>query len=225
MRFTIILTFLALFPVGFASAGTISVTGEGTVSAEPDMATISMGVSQQAKTAQAAMDAVAADINTVLQSLGESGVESKDVQTSQISLYPVWSNPDHNGNAKVSGFNASVTLSVMLRDLDKMGDVIAEVVRVGGNRFHGVSLGFQDTSHMEAEARASAVRDAMEKAEQLADAAGVEITEIVSISEGGASMAVPMLQRAEMAMMSDSMEIARGESSVSKSVTMVFEID
>ena len=225
MRFTPLVAFLALFPLGFAHAGTISVTGQGVVSAEPDMATISMGVSHQSKTAQDAMNAVAFDINTVLSSLRDSGVEASDVQTSQISLYPVWSNPDRNGNTEVSGFSASVTLSVLLRDLEKMGTVIAEVVRVGGNRFHGVSLGFQDTGKMEAEARAKAVRDAIVKAEQLAKAANVSIAGIMSIIDGNSSPPVPMMQRAEMAMVSDSMEIARGESSVSKSVSIVFEIE
>ena len=225
MRFAVLAAFLTLIPLGFAHAGTISVSGEGAASAEPDMATISMGVSQQSKTAQEAMDAVARDINSVLASLKDSGVEERDVQTSQISLYPVWGNADRNGNSKVTGFSASVTLSVLLRDLEKMGAVIAEVVEVGGNRFHGVSLGFQDTSELEAAARADAVRDAVEKAEQLAAAAGVKIVGITSISEGGGGMAVPLMQRSEMAMVADTMEIATGESSVSSYVSIVFEIE
>ena len=225
MRFAILAAFLTLIPLGFAHAGTISVSGEGSASAEPDMATISMGVSHQSKTAQDAMDAVARDINLVLASLKDSGVEERDVQTSQISLYPVWGNADRNGNSKVTGFSASVTLSVLLRDLEKMGAVIAEVVEVGGNRFHGVSLGFQDTSELEAAARADAVRDAVEKAEQLAAAAGVEIVGITSISEGGGGMAVPLMQRSEMAMVADTMEIATGERSVGSYVSIVFEID
>ncbi len=225
MRFTLLIAILALFPFSLANAGTISVTGQGAVWAEPDMATISMGVSHQSKTAQGAMDEVAQDINTMLDSLGDSGVEAKDVQTSQISLYPVWSSPDRDGNTRVTGFSASVTLTVLLRDLDAMGGVIAEVVRVGGNRFHGVSLGFQDTSQMEAEARTAAVKDAVAKAEQLAAAAGVSITGITSISEGGGGMAVPLMQRTEIAMVADTMQIATGESSVSISVSMVFEIE
>lgn len=225
MRIIAIVAFLAAFPLGFVQAGTISVTGQGAVSAEPDMATISMGVSHESRTAQEAMDAVAKDINTMLKSLGDSGVEPRDVQTSQISLYPVWGNADRDGNTKVVGFSASVTLSVVLRDLDNMGAVIAEVVRVGGNRFHGVSLGFQNTTQMEADARDAAVKDAIDKAEQLAAAAGVAIVGVESISESGGGFAVPLMQRAEMAMVADSMEIATGESSVTKSVSMVFLIE
>lgn len=207
-----------------AQAGTLSVTGNGVATGVPDMATISMGVQEEARDAQDAMDMVAIGINAVLASLETAGIEAKDVQTSQISLYPIWNNGNGLGGRKVTGFTASVSLSVMLRDLDNMGAVLAEVVAVGGNRFQGVSLGFQDTSAMEAEARGLAVADARMKAEQLANAAGVALGDIVSISEGG-SFAAPVMQRAEMAMMADTMQIARGESSVSQSVTMVFEID
>ena len=78
---------------------------------------------------------------------------------------------------------------------------------------------------MEAEARTAAVKDAVAKAEQLAAAAGVSITGITSISEGGGGMAVPLMQRTEIAMVADTMQIATGESSVSISVSMVFEIE
>lgn len=207
-----------------AYAGTISVTGNGVSTGVPDMATISMGVQEEARDAQDAMDKVAIGINAVLASLSQTGVAAEDLQTSQISLYPIWSNSNGLGGQRVTGFTASVTLNVMLRDLDKMGTVLAEVVAVGGNRFQGVSLGFQDTSAMQAEARVAAVANARMKAEQLAAAAGVALGDIVSINEGG-SFAAPMMQRAEMAMSADTMQIARGESSVSQSVTMVFEID
>jgi uncharacterized protein len=224
MRLFSIILFLSLVPYGFASAGTITVSGQGAATAEPDMATISMGVAHNGKTAQEAMDTVGQKINAMLSALKESGVGAKDVQTSQISLYPMWSEPDRNNQTHVIGFSANVTLSVILRDIDKVGVVLSEVVRVGGNNFHGVNLGIQDTSVLEAEARALAVKDALAKAGQLADAAGVQVVEIISIAEGG-SQSYPSARMAEYAMASDSMQIARGETSVNQSVTIVVEID
>ena len=224
MRLISLVLFIFLLPMGFVQAGTITVTGQGSVSAEPDMATISMGVGHNAKTAQEAMDVVGQKINAMLVSLKESGVEAKDVQTSQISLYPMWSDPERNNQTNVIGFSSNVTLSVILRDLDMVGTVLAEVVRVGGNNFHGVNLGLQDTSGLEADARALAVKDALAKAGQLADAAGVDILGIVSISEGG-SQSFPSARMAEYAMASDAMQVARGETSVNQTVTVIVEIE
>ena len=224
MRRFVIAVLMTLTPV-FAQAGKITVSGQGVVSAVPDIASISMGVAHEAKTAEDAMDAVAMGINDVIASLKAAGVLPEDMQTSQVSLNPVWTYSERTKNSRVTGFAASVNLQVTLRDLDRMGEVLTQVVSVGGNQFRGVSLGVEDTSAMEIEARALAVADAMDKARQLAAAAGLQIVDVVSISEGGVQAYPVARLAADMAMASESMEIAAGETSVTQSVTMVFETE
>ena len=222
MRRLFFAVLLSALPLS-VQAGTITVSGQGVVSAVPNMASISMGVSHEAKEAQEAMDKVSAGINDVIASLKMTQVAAKDMQTSQISLRPVWTYSERTNTSKVTGFAASVTLSVTLRDLGAMGDVLTRVVSVGGNQFHGISLGLEDSAALEVDARALAVADAMDKANQLAEAAGLKIVDVVSISEGG-SPSYPVA-RMDMAMASESMEIEAGETSVTKSVTMVFEAE
>lgn len=205
-------------------AGTITVSGQGAVSAVPDIASISMGVTHEAKDAIDAMDAVAEGINYMIGSLKMAEIMPTDMQTSQVSLNPVWTYSERTKSSKVTGFSATVTLRVTLRDLDTMGDVLTRVVSEGGNQFHGMTLGVEDSSAMEVEARQLAVADAMDTAHQLATAAGVKIIGVVSISEGG-NASYPVARMADMAMASESMRIAAGETSVTQSVTMVFETE
>lgn len=211
---------------GPVSAGTLTVTGQGSASAVPDMATMSMGVSHEAANPQNAMEWVARDINAVFSRLRDAGIEERDLQTSQISLYPVWSRPDRDGNSTVSGFSASVNMRVVLRDLDRLGDILVEVLEAGGNRFNGMTLGIQDTETLEAAARVAAIADARMKAADYAEAAGVTLRGIVSISEnGGGGSPYPALRMADAAMSMESLEVARGESAISQTVTVVFEFE
>lgn len=211
--------------VGAAHAGKLTVSGQGEATAVPDMATMSMGVTQSADSPKEAMSLVTREINAVFAQLKDAGLPERDLQTSQISLYPIWSNPDRNGRTEVTGFTASVNMSVVLRDIDRLGDILVAVVDAGGNRFNGLNLGIQDTSALAAEARVAAIADARVKAEQYAAAAGVQLLEIVSISETGGGGGYPVARMADMAMSMESLEIARGESSVTQSVTVVFEFE
>lgn len=209
-----------------AWSGTMAITGQGSASGTPDIATMSMGVSHEAAIAQNAMDWVAKDVNEMLSRLKEAGLEDKDLQTSSISLYPVWSRSDRGATRTVTGYSATVSLRVVLRDLDRLGDVLSQVVSAGGNRFNGLSLGIEDTSGLEAEARAAAIRDARMKADQYAEAAGVTITGIETISEsGGGGGPYPVVRMADAVMGAESMEVARGENNIIQSVTVVFSFE
>jgi len=211
---------------GPASAGTLTVTGQGSASAVPDMATMTMGVSHEAANPQNAMEWVTRDINSVFSRLRDAGIEERDLQTSQISLYPVWSRADREGKSTVSGFSASVNMRVVLRDLDRLGDILDEVLDAGGNRFNGMTLGIQDTASLQTEARVAAIADARMKAADYAEAAEVTLQGIVSISEnGGGGSPYPALRMADAAMSMESLEVARGESAISQTVTVVFEFE
>jgi len=216
--------FVLLFSVGVAVAGTLTVTGNGEASAVPDMATMRLGVSHSDRDAADAMDRVAKDGNAILAELREAGLAETDIQTGSISLSSNW---DYDAQ-KVTGFTASISMSVYLRDLDLLGEVLATVTDVGGNNFGGFSLGLQDSAALNAEARAAAVADALAKARQYAEAAGVELGDILTIREGsgggGYSMEQPVFAMAEARSVTP-IEVAAGETTVSQSVTLEIEFE
>jgi len=119
----------------------ISVSGEATVSAAPDLAEIEAGVTTEAKTARAASEANAKAMNAVLAALKTSGIAPKDVQTSQISLQPqMTSRNNSSAPPQITGYRATNRVSVTLRDIAKIGDTLDALVASGANDIGGVGF-------------------------------------------------------------------------------------
>lgn len=202
----------------------ITVTGEGRVAAVPDMATVSLGVSAQAETAKAAMDRTSDGVAALLVQLAAAGVEDRDIQTSGLSLGPVWQHSRTGDEPpRITGFSAANTVTVRVRALDELGRLLDGALAGGVNTLHGVSFGLQDPMPRLDEARAEAVADAWRKAELLAGAAGVSLGPILSIAEDqGVSGPMPMF-RMEAAM-ADAVPVAAGETEVTARVTIVWQL-
>lgn len=199
----------------------ITTTGQGVVEAVPDMATLRMGVTHQATEAAAAMAATSQGVTAVLSRLQEAGIAVRDMQTDQLSLQPVWS--DYNATPrKITGFLATNTLTVRVRDLDTLGTMLDLVIGDGANSFNGLSFGLQDPKPAQDAARAAAVTDAMDRAQQLAAAAGVTLGPVRSISEQSGFARPQMMEMA--AARSSDVPIASGELAVTAQVNMVFTI-
>ncbi|GGH30735.1 hypothetical protein SAMN05444007_105126 [Cribrihabitans marinus] len=204
----------------------IAVTGTGQVEAAPDMAVITLGVTEQAPQAQEAMRANSEAVARVLERLADMGVESRDVQTRDLSLSPVWSNRRANQEAppEITGYVASNRVVVRVRELSALGRILDAAITDGANDFNGLQFSVAEPKPLTDAARAKAVADAVDKAGQLAAAAGVTLGPVVSITEGGGGPR-PVPRMAEMAMAdSGAVPVAAGEVSVSVSVSMVFEI-
>lgn len=204
----------------------ISVDATGTVQAAPDMATITLGVTNENAEASVAMKATSDAVSQVLGRLEEMGLESRDVQTRDLSLSPVWSgrNSQSGEQARITGFVASNRVFVRVRDLDQLGQIMDAVIQDGANDFGGLSFGVQDPKPLEAQARAQAVAQASEKAQQLAQAANVSLGPVQSIVEQGGGVR-PMAAMREMSMAdAGGVPVAGGEISVSVSVSMQFGI-
>lgn len=203
----------------------ISVSGQGSVEAAPDMATISIGVTHQSDVAGDAMAQTSDAVIAMLERLEGMGVLPKDVQTQNLSLNPVWSNkPSDQGNIRqITGYVASNSLSVQVRDLSRLGTIMDAVITDGANDFNGLRFSIQDADPLMAQARAAAVKDAMDKAQQLSEAAGVSLGPVLKIDEGGrVSGPMPMMDAVRMS--AEAMPIATGEVSVSATVQMIFAI-
>ena len=210
-----------------ATPRTISVNGHGEVQAEPDMASIQTGVTTEADTARAALDANTQAMQQVLDGLKEMGIAEKDLQTSQFSIYPVYRNDKTTDNApKVIGYRVTNQLAVIVRDLTKLGDILDRTVSLGSNRMSGISFSIDDTAKLEDEARKAAVKDALHKAKLLAGASGVSVGRILTIQESGSSMPSPVYMKASMMeARGASVPVAAGEQTVSANVSMTIEID
>ena len=207
---------------------TIMVTGEGRVDVAPDLATISLGVTNEADTAKEALDANTAALQAAIDRLKAAGIEDRDIQTSGLSLGPRYdynrTNPD--GSAQITGFIASNMVTVRVRVLDQLGAVLDAVVTDGANTLGGVSFGLQEPDPVLDEARKDAVADARRKAELYAAAAGVTLGKVRSIAEqSGFAVPMPMpMAEASLSKAAAPVPIAGGEVSVTANVTIVYEI-
>ena len=224
---TFILTLvLTVLPLSAASddARIITVVGEGRASTEPDMATVTLGVTREARTASEAMNAASEALSKVLKDVESAGIEPRDVQTSSISLSPRWDHSKSNAPPRVTGYVASNTLAIRVRDLDQLGGLLDQVIGSGANTMHGLSFGVANPRPLEDEARAMAVKDAVAKARLLADSAAVTIGPVQSINEvAHQTPGIPFAQGRAM-MESSAVPVAAGEIDIRVSVTMVFLI-
>lgn len=203
----------------------ISVSGEGSVEVEPDMATITLGVTQQAKEAGAAMQATSDAVSQVLARLETAGIAQRDLQTRQLTLSTVWSQPrGEDQERQITGFVASNTVLVRVRDMDALGGILDAVISEGANNFSGLRFGVQNPDPLQDEARKRAVADAMARARLLAEAAGVTLGPVLTINDQGGSQPMPMAEMSTMRLASAKVPVAAGEISVSASVSMVFAI-
>ena len=215
----------ALAQAAPASDGTLlSVSSRAEARKAPDIATFSAGVVTQAADGNAAMRQNAEQMNRVLAAIKAAGVADKDVQTSGISLNPQY-RYEENQPPRITGYQASNTVNVKLREVAKMGKVLDALVASGANQVNGPSFGIDDPEPLYDRARLDALKAARARAETYAGALGVRVRRIVSISEGGAAMPSPMPRMAMMkAEAYDSTPVAAGESSVSVNLDVVFEL-
>ena len=217
---------LALPAAAETAPATIAVTGEGKVEMDPDMAMLSLGVTSQADTAAAALKANSDGLSGALDRLKAAGIEDRDIQTSGLSLHP---NIDYSSSGRepqVRGYTASNMLTVRLRDLSALGQTLDAVVTEGANTLNGLSFGLQNPDEATDEARRRAVADAAHKAGLYAEAAGVTLGRIVTISEQGnyGGPQPMMMAEARFAKDAGSVPVASGEISIGATISVVYEI-
>jgi uncharacterized protein YggE len=199
----------------------ISTTGEATVSVAPDLAQIDGGVTSEAKTAREASDANNAAMGKVLLALKGAGIEEKDFQTSRLSLQPQ-SAQNRPGPSTIVGYRASNRVTVRLREVAKLANVIDTMVGAGANDIGGINFMVSQASKLLDEAREQAIADARRKAEIYAKAAGVTLGAPLSISEEGAPG--PMPYRKMVAGMAASAPVAQGEETLRITVSVSWAI-
>ncbi|MDP2763233.1 MAG: SIMPL domain-containing protein [Brevundimonas sp.] len=205
----------------------LNLSAYGEVKTAPDMATISFGVVTEATTAAEAMRLNATRMNEVMAALRRAGIEARDVQTSGLNLSAQYDYVQ-NEPPRLRGYQASNQVTVVINYLTKVGTTADAVVAAGVNQIDGISFGLKDPTTAENRARQIAVRNLQAKAALYADALGVGLGGIRSLSEGGGYSPRPQLQyaRAEMAMDSGgSTPVAAGELTVRIDITGVYDLN
>lgn len=203
----------------------ISVSGSAEVAAAPDLATISAGVQTQSATAAAALSENSTAMAAVFKALAARGVAKADIQTSQLSLDPVWEQPTDGQTSpqKVVGYQANNMVTIKVRAIEQLGAVIDELGGAGANRIFGIAFEIADPRPLLDQARVKAVEDARGRAELLAKAAGVTLGAVQSIADSS-QIASPAPLRAKAAM-DMAAPVAEGQVSLSADVALVYAID
>jgi uncharacterized protein len=206
---------------------TMTVSGQGEVKAAPDEAVLSAGVVTQARSAAAALAANSRAMNGVFDALKRIGIPDKSVQTSDFSVTAQYQTDQHgNTTQKIIGYQVSNNVTVIVDDLGKLGSAIDALVTSGANSMGGIAFTIRDPKPLLTEARAEAVKDALQRANTYASAAGLTLGPITSIGENGDVTPRPMMRKMmTMSAANDSVTpVAAGEDSITAGVSITFEI-
>lgn len=207
---------------------TISVSADGKVSTAPDIATLSFGVATgRQATAKAAIENIRKNMDNILKAVKDAGIPEKDISTQSFWLNPVY---DYSNGLQVPrGYEANQSLSVKVRDLDKVGDVLTVATNAGANQAGGVNFSIDDADKAQAEAREIAINKAKAKAKELADGLGMSLGRMTGFNEGGGyAPPSPMLMKAESYGGAErdmaSIQLPAGEQDVTSYVTLTYEL-
>lgn len=162
---------------------TITVVGEGSVKIRPDTAQANIGVEVLNASVKEASSEANQIMDAVLDVLTEQGIDEKDIQTSAFSI---WAERPYSPEGLQEGeviYHVTNQVSVTIRDLDKVGTVLEAAIEAGANNIYGVNFSVAEPALLESEAREKAVADAQAKAQELADLNGVQVGDVVSVSE------------------------------------------
>lgn len=209
---------------------TIMVSGEGEAAIAPDMAVISLAVMRDAETAGEALSANSAAMAEVLADLRAQGIADKDLQTTDFSIQPKYKQETRTDGTYeapvIVGYTVSNGLTVRVRDLAKLGEIIDRSVKLGVNQGGGISFTNDDPEAAVEAARKQAVEKAAAKAKTLTEAAGVKLGRVVEISENFARPMPQVYAAAPMAKMADeSVPIASGENLYTVTVNITYAIE
>ncbi|TSD99978.1 DUF541 domain-containing protein [Skermania sp. ID1734] len=177
-----------------ASTHEVTVVGSGEVTGAPDILNADVGVSTTAADVSGAVEAANQKAKAMIDAVVNAGVARSDVQTSELSIQPEYNNPAPGGTSTVSGYRATNSVHITVRDLTKASKVLDAAVKAGGNdaRLGGVSFAIDDNSKLLADARKRAFEDAKNRAKQYADLSGLPLGKVIDISETSSGGPTPM---------------------------------
>jgi uncharacterized protein YggE len=204
--------------------GTIVTSGTGRIAVEPDTAELRLGVATSQSTVGAARAAAADAMTAILAAVTAAGVDRRDVRTSTLSVQPRYEYTDGKP-PKLAGYDLANLVLVTVRDLAVLGAVIDGALTAGATSLDGLAFRVEDPREAERAARTAAVAEARDRAEVLAEAAGVELGGVSDIVEGGAPPTWPQPKMARTMMAAEAATpVEAGTTEISVTVTVTFRI-
>lgn len=224
---------------GYDEVNTITVEGEGEVTAVPDIAVINISIQKESTTADEATSMLDESIKAVLAYLSENGIEDKDIKSEYGGIQPKYEKeriycvtyPCPQPQTKITGYTATQNIDIKIRVADNANSVRAGLAELGITNITGPTFSIEDEDLLQEEARALAIKDAKEKAKRLSKDLGVRFGKIVSFYEDGdryypmaysktSAMGLDM----EMAMDEAPAVLPKGEDKVYSKVNITFRI-
>ena len=203
----------------------INVSGTGRVTIVPDLAKINIGVRTEAEAVTEALDENSAKANMISEVLQDLGVAEEDIQTSNFNVYPSDQYNPMTGQVEGRTYVVENTVNVTVRDLTILGDVLSAVVDAGANSIYGISFDVDNREDAVAEARKLAIEDAQAKAEAIAEEAGVELGELITINVSSGSTPFPYYDTKGGAYAPESsVPVAAGTLTITMECSLTYEI-
>lgn len=204
----------------------VEVSGEGSVSAAPDFARVTLGVTSTGKTAGEAMAANAKAANALASLIKAEGVAPADIQTSDVSISPMFSqsSPGQTTAPTITGYSVSNNVTVIVRDIPRLGALLDKAVAAGANSIYGVAFDHSNLSALLDKARPLAVADARRKAEIYGAAGGARVGRLMVLTEEAGSRPPAAFSRAYAAAAPAPTPIEAGEDRLTVTVTARFEL-
>ncbi|MFA4819158.1 MAG: SIMPL domain-containing protein [Patescibacteria group bacterium] len=210
---------------------TISISGQGKVTAIPDIGVVALSVESRGKTVAEIQADNTKKMNDIVAYLKSLDIEKKDIRTSQYNLSPIYIYEQNTGKQKLDGYQLTQTVEIKIRDLNKVGDALSGATDRGANQVGQLNFTIDDPEKLQAEARLKAIADARAKAEVLAKAAGIKLGKVRSFSENVNSPSpYPLYYARDMAvggaeLKSTPPQIEAGSQEVVVNVSLSFEIE
>ncbi len=233
---TVVLALLAIFLMAetkqvmntAATINTVSFTGEGKISAKPDIAVISASIVTQATDSKVAQNDNSAKSTKVTEFLKKQNIEDRDIKTSGYNIYPQQKYPPYGGQPTITGYQVTQSFEIKVRDLAKIGTILSGLVTAGANQVNNTGLQVENPEALKDQARQEAINDAKQKANTLKKQVGISLGKIVNFSENTGGYPYPMMYESKTASgmggSSVTPDVPVGENEISVSVTITYQI-
>lgn len=217
--------FGALTAIADSEGGRLIVQGTGVVRAVPDIAKVQVGVTTRAASAVVALRENSENAGTIIDRLKELGVAAADLRTANISLFPEFEriSGQQDGPPHIRGYRAANNLAVTVRDLGALGTLLDAVVEAGATDIGSIEFQSTEIDRLEDDALVLAMERAREKAGRLSAAAGVELKEIILVTEQFGGRPVPV--GAVRAFAESAVPIAPGQQRITAKVIVTFALE
>ena len=210
-----------------AMPDTVTAHGQGTALAPPDTAVLTFGATESAPQAETALAAVSKAAEAISAAVREAGVAGEDIQTADVRVYPEYAQSEGEG-PRVTGYRASISVRVKVRDLATVGQVISAASDAGSTEISGPMFTLDDDADANAKAIEDAVADARSRAEAMARAGGRSLGSVRTLTETVVSAPPVWGYRAEMGAVpyaADVVPVEPGQLDITAQVTVIFGLE